>query len=127
MRSQIVAGLLLVVIAFTSAAAAQTATGSANGSVTDQSGAVIPGASIKLTNEATGVETVAITNETGYYVFVGVQPGTYTLRVTMAGFRSLEARGLQVGVNQTVTQNFSVEVGGVSETVEVTLDSPMIN
>src|SRR5215813_11608850 len=106
MRSKIIAaGIALVLAACASFARAQTATGGVNGNVTDPSGAVVPGATIKLTNEATRVETISKTNETGNYVFVGVQPGIYTLKVEMAGFRSAEAKGLKVGVSQTVTQN----------------------
>src|SRR5262245_58024761 len=104
MRSKIIAtGIVLTLLAFASTAPAQTATGGDNGNVSDPSGAVVPGATIKLTNEATQVETLSKTNETGNYVFVGVQPGMYTLRAEMAGFRALEAQGLKVDVSQTVT------------------------
>src|SRR5215470_6025446 len=128
MRSKIiVTGFVVVLLACAQLAQAQTATGSVNGNVSDPSGAVVPGAAIKLTNEATQLETLGKTNETGNYVFVGVQPGTYTLKVEMAGFKSLEARGLKVDVSQTVTQNFTFEVGGVTETVEVEFDAPLVN
>ena len=128
MRSKIIlTGIVLVVLACASFAPAQIATGGVNGNVTDPTGAVVPGATIKLTNEATGVETPSKTNETGNYLFVGVQPGTYTLKVEMTGFRSVEAKGLKVGVSQTVTQNFTFEVGGVTETVEVDFAAPLVN
>jgi len=88
MRSRIIAsGIVLVVLACASFALAQTATGGVNGTVTDSSGAIVPGATIRLTNEATQVETPSKTNETGNYVFVGVQPGTYTLKAEMTGFK----------------------------------------
>src|SRR3989442_5362440 len=128
MRSKIIAtGIVLVLLACASFATGQTATGGVNGNVSDPSGAVVPGAKIKLTNEATQVETLSKSNETGNYVFVGVQPGTYTLKVEMTGFRSVEARGLKVDVSQTVTQNFTFEVGGVTETVEVNFVAPLVN
>src|SRR5499426_3624712 len=128
MRSKIIAtGIVLVLFVCASFAPAQTATGGVNGNVTDPSGAVVPGATIKLTNEATQVETLSKTNETGNYVFVGVQPGTYTLKAEMAGFRSVEAKGLKVDVSQTVSQNFTFEVGGVTETVEVDFAAPLVN
>src|SRR5215510_10123503 len=120
MRSRIIAsGIILMMLACASFAPAQIATGGVNGNVTDPTGAVVPGATIKLTNEATQVETVSKTNETGNYVFVGVQPGTYTVKSEIAGFRSVEVKGLKIEVSQTVTQNFTLEVGGVTETVEV--------
>jgi Carboxypeptidase regulatory-like domain/TonB dependent receptor-like, beta-barrel len=128
MRSKIIAtGIVLVLLACASMARAQTATGGVNGNVTDPSGAVVPGATVKLTNEATQLETLSKTNETGNYVFVGVQPGTYTLKLEMAGFKSVEAKGFKVDVSQTVTQNFTFEVGGVTETVEVDFAAPLVN
>src|SRR5438876_7550954 len=128
MRSKIIAtGIVLALLACASFATGQTATGGVNGNVSDPSGAVVPGATIKLTNEATQVETLSRSNETGNYVFVGVQPGTYTLKVEMTGFRSVEARGLKVDVSQTVTQNFTFEVGRVTETVEVNFVAPLVN
>src|SRR5215471_21071795 len=128
MRSKIIlTGIVVVLLACASGARAQTATGGVNGNVSDPSGAVVPGATVKLTNEATQVETLSKTNETGNYVFVGVQPGTYTLRAEMTGFRAVEAKGLKVDVSQTVTQNFTFEVGGVTETVEVDFAAPLVN
>src|SRR5262245_35351298 len=127
MRSRTIVEALLILLFCTSLASAQTATGSANGTVTDPTGAVVPGATVRLVNEGTGVETPSKTNETGNYIFVGVQPGLYTLKVELQGFKSMETKGLQIGVNQTVTQNFKFEVGGVTETVEVTFESPMLN
>src|SRR5262247_1965857 len=128
MRSKIIAtGIVVVLFACASVAQAQTATGGVNGNITDPSGAVVPGATVRLTNEATQLETLSKTNETGNYVFVGVQPGTYTLKVEMAGFKSVEAKGLKVDVSQTVTQNFILEVGGVTETVEVDFAAPLVN
>src|SRR5499426_1961183 len=128
MRSKIIAtGIVVVLFACASVAQAQTATGGVNGNITDPSGAVVPGATVRLTNEATQLETLSKTNETGNYVFVGVQPGTYTLKVEMAGFKSVEAKGLKVDVSQTVSQNFTFEVGGVTETVEVDFAAPLVN
>ena len=128
MRSKIIlTGIVVVLLACASGARAQTATGGVNGNISDPSGAVVPGATVKLTNEATQLETLSKTNETGNYVFVGVQPGMYTLKVEMAGFKSVEAKGLKVEVSQTVTQNFTFEVGGVTETVEVDFAAPLVN
>src|SRR5215813_10927900 len=127
MRSKIIAtGIVLMLLAFAPTAPAQTATGGVNGNVSDPSGAIVPGATIKLTNEATQVETLSKTNETGNYLFVGVQPGIYTLKVEMAGFRTVEAKGLKVDVSQTVTQNFTFQVGGVTETIEVGFAAPLV-
>src|SRR5215831_7751521 len=128
MRSKIiVTGIVVVLFACASVAQAQTATGGVNGNITDPSGAVVPGATVRLTNEATQLETLSKANETGNYVFVGVQPGSYTLKVEMAAFKSVEAKGLKVDVSQTVTQNFTFEVGGVTETVEVDFAAPLVN
>src|SRR5690242_8822701 len=80
---------------------AQTSTGEVNGTVTDASGAAIPGASIKLTNKATQIVTTATSNESGQYFIIHVQPGAYSLKIDKDGFSSVQIGQLQIGVNQT--------------------------
>src|SRR6266545_2729793 len=110
---------LTVLAPLAPAARAQTATGEVNGSITDNSGAAVPNATVKLKNQATGIETIPSSNEYGGFVFVNVQPGVYTLRVSMAGFKEAETTGLVVGVNQAATVNVKLELGAIAETVEV--------
>src|SRR5215213_2754194 len=101
------------------AAVAQTATGGVNGTVTDQHGAVVPGANVTLVNRATNIETRAAAGEGGYYTFVNVSPGAYVLRVESAGFSTVQTSPFDVGVSQTLAQNVALSVGAVTQTVEV--------
>src|SRR5947207_15463633 len=70
-------------------ASAQTSTGGVNGIISDQNGATVPGSTVKLINQATNIETRATTNESGYFTFVNVSPGTYVLKVEAQGFSKI--------------------------------------
>jgi len=104
----------------------QTAIGEVNGTVTDPSGGFVPAARVKLINQATKIEDRASTNSNGYFVFINVRPGTYILKVEVQGFKTAQLPPFDVGVNQTVTQGVKLDVGAVTETVEVTAQSEMI-
>ncbi len=97
---------------------AQSTTGGVNGTITDASGAVVPGTKVTLSNVATGAEAGAEANVSGYFVFVNVQPGNYTLVAEQTGFKTAVLPTFNVGVNQTVTQNLALQVGAVTETIE---------
>jgi len=100
---------------------AQTATtGVVSGTVTDPTGAVIPGAEVTLLDTATNIARTMHTNEAGQYVFASVTPGIYKLTVTMAGFRQAVLTDLKVEVAKSHLANFTLEVGAVAEVVEVT-------
>jgi outer membrane receptor protein involved in Fe transport len=100
-------------------ASAQVSTASANGTVTDTSGGVVPGAKIVLHNDQTGVDRSATTNEVGRYVFVNIPPGEYTIRASKQGFRTSEQTHSTLAVNQTATFNFELSVGAVTQAVTV--------
>src|SRR5215210_6703698 len=117
---------VFALVLFASAARAQTATGGVNGTVTDQHGAVVPGATVTLVNRATNIETRAAASREGYYTFVNVSPGTYVLRVEAAGFSTVQTSPFDVGVSQTLTQNISLTVGEVTQTVEVVAGGELI-
>ena len=80
---------------------------------------MVPGTKVTLSNVATGAEAGAEANVSGYFVFVNVQPGNYTLVAEQSGFKTAVLPTFNVGVNQTVTQNLSLQVGAVTETIEV--------
>ena len=126
MKLKIMAMLLVALIALAASVFAQTSTGEVNGTVTDPTGAVIPGATVKLINKASNIESQALTNDSGYFTFVNVKPGSYTLRVELAGFKAAEIPQFDVGVNQTVTQNVSLTVGEVNQTVTVSAGAELI-
>jgi hypothetical protein len=104
----------------------QTATGEVNGTVADPSGAVVAGATVKLVNQATGIETQVLTNQDGYFIFVNVNPATYSLKVGAPGFKTAQVPPFEVGVNQAVTKPVALILGEVSQTVEVSSESEMV-
>jgi hypothetical protein len=108
-----------LVASFTVAPAiyAQTQTGTVEGKVADQQGAVLPGVNVTLIGPRGSQTTV--TEGDGTFRFVGVAPATYTLKVELSGFLSEEQNDVLVGMGKTVTAEFSMKVGGVTETVEV--------
>ncbi|HET6890701.1 MAG TPA: TonB-dependent receptor [Pyrinomonadaceae bacterium] len=109
----------LIVLTFAVLVSAQTATGEVNGTVTDPNGAAVPGAVVKLSNQATGIETEVKTDSNGYFTFVNVRPASYQLIVEVQGFKGAQSR-FTVGVSETVTQDISLALGQVSEVVEIT-------
>ena len=113
--SVLAAVLLLPVLSF-----GQVSTATVNGTVTDEQGAVIPGADLTLTNTETGVTLETQTNEAGVYRLQNVQIGQYTLDASSAGFTTQRLEAFTLTVNQTTTLDFSMQIGAVTETVEVT-------
>jgi hypothetical protein len=105
---------------------AQTSMGTVNGTVTDSTGATVPGATVTLVNEATNVQAVRHTGDDGYFVFVNVRPGPYNLTVELSGLKSVRMATFNVGVNETVPRNVTLEVGAVTETVEVIGQSELL-
>jgi len=102
------------------AAQAQTAASSTIvGTVTDQSSAAIPGATIKITNVATGVSLTATANGSGQYTFPTVTPGTYTVQVTKSGFKNATVQNLVVDIARSYTVNVTMQLGAVSTSVTV--------
>lgn len=100
---------------------AQTAgTGSIAGTVTDQSGAAVAEASVTIIDTATNTSRTAVTNDVGRYAFANVPPGTYDVTINKSGFRVAKLSNQTVTVGSTLTLNASLEVGSVSQVVEVT-------
>jgi hypothetical protein len=97
------------------------------GRVADPSGAVLAHAKVTLVNEATAITREAITNESGDYSFVEVVPGVYTVQFELTGFKKNIQRGVTVEVNQVVTLNSAMQLGGSQETVDVTSEAPQVD
>ena len=113
-----------VAAAFVMAAAAplsaQTTSASVAGTVKDAQGGVLPGVSAVLVNQAQGTEQTATSDENGSFLFPYVQPGNYVLKLTLAGFQTLERTGVVVNANERVTAGvFTLTLGQLSETVTV--------
>lgn len=105
---------------------AQT-TGSLSGTVTDPNGAVVAGATVKITNTATGAERSATTNSNGAVFFEALQPGTYSVSVEGKGFKKTVASNIEVSVANTAQFSIALELGLSSEVVNVTTAQETIN
>ncbi|HYM05077.1 MAG TPA: carboxypeptidase-like regulatory domain-containing protein, partial [Terriglobales bacterium] len=119
----ILAGLLLA----TSLGFAQSTLGSITVFVTDPQGAVIPGATVTLTEVDTNVKRAETTGSEGTYVFSGVGPGNYTVTVSAAGFRELKSSVLIQTAAQNQRFDARLEVGGTSSSIEVTATPTTMN
>jgi Carboxypeptidase regulatory-like domain/TonB-dependent Receptor Plug Domain len=114
------AGLLLASSAF-----AQNA-GSLRGTVTDSTGAVVPGATVVLTSEDTKFTRQVVTDAKGTYFMGAVQPGIYTVKCELSGFKTKEAKGIRIAPSDTRGFDISMELGQQSETVTVTSQRELI-
>ena len=92
---------------------------SLSGAVTDPSGAVVPNAALTLLNAANGAKRAATSDSAGNYSFPQLTPGTYTLAVTAAGFRSLSLTGVAVQVQSPATRNLQLELSASADSVTV--------
>ncbi|HSE16196.1 MAG TPA: carboxypeptidase regulatory-like domain-containing protein [Pyrinomonadaceae bacterium] len=118
MRKPILAFLLLSVCCFALANGQGTAS-RVTGTVVDEKGSVVPGAVVTLTNEATQVSLTTSTGNGGTYVFDSIQAGKYTVSVEKQGFKKAVSVGNTANVNQPATVDFTLEVGGLAETVQI--------
>jgi hypothetical protein len=105
---------------------AQLTTGIINGTVTDQSGAAIPGARVVVRNLETGITRSTVTGPTGRYEVPNLQPGTYEVNASSAGFQTSIRAGISLSVGRTAVVDHSLQVGNVAEQVTVTGEAPLI-
>src|SRR3954453_22223825 len=123
---------VLTVLGLLAAAAlparAQITTGTGSGTVKDVQGGVVPGATIVLISETKGTKSAPmVTNASGDYVFPNVAADTYSVEVSMEGFKTLSRKNVKVSGGDRVTvPNVTLEGGGAAETVNVQAESPMI-
>ena len=96
------------------------------GTVSDSSGALIPGVSVKATATETGVVTTALTNESGAYNFANLLPGKYTLSATLPGFQTKNITDVNLSQNTSYRYNFQLTVSGVNTQVEVSISGDTI-
>lgn len=111
----------------TSAAFAQVETARITGTVTDTTGSVIPGVEITMTYVRTNRQTVAVTNEQGRYLSAPLPIGEYRVQAELPGFKRLVRSGIILQVQKTAVVDCTLEVGEISERVEVTADAPLLN
>ena len=105
---------------------AQTSTGRLVGTVKDATGAVIPGVEITVTQLGTAVQFTTATNQTGEYVAPLLKPGEYSVTARHPGFKSFTQSPVNVQVNQDAGVNMTLEVGSVTEKIEVTAQTSLV-
>jgi hypothetical protein len=121
----ILVGLLTFCLAVTSAHA-QGTTAQISGSVKDSTGAVLPGVEVTVTQTATGAKRSTVSNETGNYVLASLPLGPYVLEATLPGFKSYMQTGLVLQVNDSPIINVVLQIGQVSEQVEVQANAALV-
>jgi hypothetical protein len=104
----------------------QIDTGAITGTVTDQTGAVVPNAKVSLTNEGTNLTVTTTTSADGSYTFSPVKIGSYTVSVEAAGFAKVVHPHLTVSINQNLKDDVTLRPGAVTQTVEVTAAAPQL-
>ncbi len=119
-------GIVLLSLGSGNAFAQATASGTIQGTVTDQTSAVVSGAQVEAKNKATGVVRTAISNDTGVYQFELLPVGIYTVKVTKTGFSGV-AQTIEILIGQTATVNVELKTGSVSEIIEVTSEAPLVD
>ncbi len=118
---KILAVAATLICLFSIQAFAQTTNATLGGTVSDATGALIPGVSVTATNTGTGIVSTGLTNEAGAYQFASLQTGTYNVTAELPGFQTQARNGVALGVSQQVRLNFALQVGTVAQTVEVTV------
>ena len=116
---------LFVCLLWTTDAAAQ-ATAQISGSVRDQSGAVLPGVTVTVTQTDTGIVRTTVTNEGGSYVLPNLPIGPYRLEAMLSGFRSYAQTGIVLQVNSSAAVDVVLQLGEVAETVQVEASAPLV-
>jgi len=118
--------LFSVVSILSSVTLSAQSTAQVSGTVRDQSGAVLPGVEVTMTQTATGLARSVVTNETGSYVLPNLPIGPYRLEASLPGFRMFAQTGILLQVNANPEINIAMEVGQVAETVEVQADATLV-
>jgi hypothetical protein len=111
---------------FAASLSGQSITGNLVGNVSDSSGGVIAGATVTATNTATGVATATKTEAAGFYTIPNLPPGTYSVKVESKGFKTAESPSNVVNVQENTRVDFTLSLGSITETVQVTAEAPQV-
>jgi Carboxypeptidase regulatory-like domain len=122
-----VLSLLMALICMAPLGGAQSTGGRIRGTVTDASGGAVTGANLVLINEATNVGRETVSGSNGEYIFLEVPVGTYDVEVAQQGFKKYSRKGIVVNLNEVVSLDLPLQVGGATETVEVTGAPPVVD
>jgi hypothetical protein len=125
-RVAVALGLIFAASVLSATLAAQAVTGTILGTVTDTSGAAVPGATVTLTNTGTGLTRSAVTDAAGEYTLPSLPTGKYKMAAELPGFKTATLSDIELTVDTKVRVNARLEVGTVSETVTVAAASPLV-
>ena len=125
-RIRFLAIMFAITFCFSIIGMGQATAGSILGTVHDSTGAVVPGATVSVTDVSKGTKSVTKTDAVGGYSFPSLIPGSYTIAVTMTGFKRSIQENVPLDIDQKATLDFTLATGGASETVEVTTAPPLI-
>jgi trimeric autotransporter adhesin len=104
----------------------QTSTAVLTGTIRDSSGAILPGVTVTSTSTARNTSQSTVSNDTGSYAFPAMQPGTYSLTAELPGFKKFLREGIVLQVTQVIRLDIEMELGAISESVEVSESVPMV-
>src|SRR5436190_15783698 len=121
MRKGLLSAVALLCLVLCTHSFSQTSNATLGGTISDATGALIPGVTITATNTGTGIVTTVLTNEAGAYQFASLQTGSYAVTAELPGFQTQTRSGVALGVSQQVRLNFTLQVGSVAQSVEVTI------
>jgi hypothetical protein len=127
MRRLTVGAVVVLFLYGMPAASAQQGTAEIGGKVVDSGGGVLPGVNIVVTNQDTGVVRELVSSPEGAYFVSQIVPGRYRIIAKLEGFKSLDRRGIVLEVGRTTTLDLTMEVGGLSETLTVTGEAPLVD
>src|SRR5437588_213051 len=116
----IVGAILLMVVCAAISSSGQTIFGRISGTVKDTNGSAIPDANVTITNAATNLVRTATTDEDGFYTVTNLPVGTYTILVARDGFKKAQQAGVVLAADARLTQDMTLEVGQLTETVQIT-------
>ncbi len=118
--------IISFLISFTVGALSQAGRGTVSGTVTDPSGAIVPGAHLALVNNATGVTLHTVASSAGLYSFISLNPGKYKVTASQTGFAKVVRDNITVDVDQVTEVNIALKVGAISETITVTEGTELV-
>jgi hypothetical protein len=120
-RIHAAAAAMMLCLGLSTQALAQSSNATLGGTVSDATGALMPGVTITGTNTQTGIISTGITNETGAYQFAALQPGIYKVSAELPGFRTQTYNDVMLGISQQVRLNFTLQVSSVAQSVDVSV------
>ncbi len=127
MRTYMTLACLAALMMASGAAIAQESTAELRGRVLDAQGGALPGVTITITNQATGVYREVVSNGDGTYFATALAPGTYSIAAELTGFKKYMRSDVRLDLGRTTTLDLALEIGGLTESVSVTAETPLVD